>query len=115
MEGLTRRDSTFFRVEAPTLAAHGYEQITAVNAADFKDQRKFALYTGKPVRKRSNTNETSDLMQERDNISYEGYSLNWEGYGDDPNGNCLMKWPGPPYAGGRLVLHDTLELFFARI
>jgi hypothetical protein len=108
----------------------GHELITFVNANNFEDQRLFSIKTNKPIsdfpvtvtpdakvnqtlNHGNNTHinhnqtavgkiETVHQLQHRSNADsfLDKYSLNWQGYGDDPSGPCVNKVLPPLYAPG---------------
>lgn len=106
MQGTLRRDTTWWRVERPTLLAHGHTTITYVNANDFSDRKEFSLSTGRPARKRdidTPFNETR-IVASASSPSLTGYALNWKGYGDAPGSQCAPFQTGFPYSAGWYVI-----------
>jgi hypothetical protein len=88
MDGLVRTDSTFVRLEAPTLVGRYFTQITFVDADNFSNQQMFSLLNNAELASRDLSNKkTLPSFVKRDSIDLTGFTLNWDGYGDDPNGN----------------------------
>ena len=113
MDGTRLTDTTWWRVERPTLIESGnFATVTYVNANDFNDQRKFSLTTNKPLSKRDGMNFTiSEATTAVPAYPGSSFRFNWDGYGDDPNGLCQDKVLYPQYARGQYVFpHHQIVL-----
>ncbi|QIX01330.1 hypothetical protein AMS68_006847 [Peltaster fructicola] len=88
---ITDRKTTFIRVESPSLQAGGVRSVTVVDAADFTRTKSVPIVSGH-----------DELFARGTHVPI---TLDWLGYGDDPDGYCAVKDLTPAYSAGWCGVH----------
>lgn len=96
-EELTNPESTFVRMEAPSLLQHQITSIIFVNAHDQTKTKQVDLNT---LLQKMDAMRVPSRKEKRDGMQLP-FTFNWPGYGDDPDGLCEKKSPVYGYSAGQ--------------